>query len=145
MRVIQGILVFAVIASGTASQYGRGRMESTIAVRRTGRTAYTVPAILPANLDGFVAVEDCSRLGNIVYYQVVDPMSDCFPTCPVEKFLIVDCSGHQSTSAWMKRNTILCEVDYNTAIRWATLGYGIKVHELRLVRFVMSHTNNFIW
>ena len=143
MRVIQGILVFVVIASGTASQYGRGRMESTIAVRRAGRTAYMVPAILPADLDGFVAVEDCSRLGNIVYYQVIDPKSDCFPGCPVEKFLIVDCSGHKSTSDWMKRNTILCEVDYNTAIRWATLGYGIKVRELQLVRFGMPHTNNY--
>lgn len=143
MRVIQGTLVFVVIASGTASQYGRGRMESTIAVRRAGRTAYMVPAILPADLDGFVAVEDCSRLGNIVYYQVVDPKSDCFPGCPVEKFLIVDCSGHKSTSDWMKRNTILCEVDYNTASRWATLDYGIKVRELQLVRFGMPHTNNY--
>lgn len=144
MRVIQGILVFMVVASGTASQYGQGRMESVIAVRRAGRTAYTVPSVLPANLDGFVAVEDCSRLGNIVYYQVVDPKSDCFPGCPVEKFLIVDCSGHQSTSTWMQRNAILCEIDYNTAVRWATLGYGIKVRELQLVRFGMPHTNNYI-
>ena len=145
MRVIQDVLVFVVVATGTASQYGRGRMESNIAVRRAGATVYTVPFVLPADLDGFVAVEDCSRLGDIVYYQVVDPKSDCFPRCPVEKFLIVDCSGHLSTSAWMQRNTILCEVDYNTAARWATVGYGIKVRELRLVRFQMPPTNNLIW
>ena len=144
MRIVQGALVFVVVVSGTASQYGRGRMESVVAVRRAGSTAYTVPTVLPADLAGFVAVEDCGRLGNIVYYQVFDPKSDCFPDCSVEKFLIVDCSGHQSTSAWMRRNAILCEVDYNTAVRWATVGYGIKVRELRRVRFKMAHTHNFI-
>ena len=50
----------------------------------------------------------------------------------LELFLVVDCSGHTETSEWMFSNNIVAEVDYNTALRWNTVGRGIKVEIARL-------------
>lgn len=111
--------VLVLLMIGIASQYAPGVMERTIAVRQQGHTAYTVPSDL-SRYDGFIAMESCSQLGNEYYLRPVG-------TEKWELFLVVDCSGHNSTSNWMKRNNIIVEVDYNTAKRWGTVGRGIEI------------------
>lgn len=44
-----------------------------------------------------------------------------------ERGLISDCSGHSATSAWMRRNGIVAEIDGATAKRWGVVGRGAKV------------------
>jgi len=44
-----------------------------------------------------------------------------------EYLMIADCSGHQETTNWMKRNNIIMEVGYETALRWGVVGRGAKV------------------
>lgn len=110
----------ALIMTGWASQYAPGVMESVLAVRSTpGRTSYTVPQDLSI-YDGFVATRDCDRLGEELLIKPQD-QSD------YELFLVTDCSGHITTTQWMNRNNIIVEVDYNTAVRWDTIGRGIKI------------------
>jgi hypothetical protein len=111
--------VLVILLIGIASQYSPGVMERTIAVRQRGRTAYTVPTDL-SRYDGFIAMESRKQLGNEYYLRPVG-------TEQWELFLVVDCSGHSSTSAWMKRNNIIAEVDYETAKRWGTIGKGIEI------------------
>ena len=106
--------------TGIASQYAPGKMESVISVRQIpGRTNYTAPLNLE-RFDGFVAMNDCSELGNEYYIKPTDKKE-------WELFLVVDCSGHKSTTDWMLRNNIIVEVDYETANRWDTVGRGIKI------------------
>ena len=112
--------IMLVILVGIASQYAPGVMDRTIATRQIpGKTVYTVPQDL-SKYDGFIAMESCAELGNEYYVKPVE--SNLW-----ELFLAVDCSGHSTTSEWMKRNNIIMEVDYNTAVRWDTVGKGIPV------------------
>lgn len=109
-----------IVLVGIASQYAPGVMDKTIAIRQIpGKTAYTVPQDL-SKYDGFVAMESCSELGNEYYVKPAESTT-------WELFLVVDCSGHSSTSEWMKRNNIIVEVDYETAKRWNTIGKGVKI------------------
>lgn len=111
--------VLVLLMIGIASQYAPGVMERTITVRQQGHTAYTVPSDL-SRYAGFVATESCKDLGDEYYLRPVG-------TEEWELFLVVDCSGHNSTSSWMKRNNIIVEVDHNTAKRWNTIGRGIEI------------------
>ena len=112
--------VMLIILVGIASQYAPGVMDKTIAIRQIpGKTAYTVPQNL-SKYNGFIAMESCVELGNEYYVKPVESTT-------WELFLVVDCSGHSTTSDWMKRNNIIMEVDYNTAVRWDTVGKGIPV------------------
>jgi hypothetical protein len=99
---------------GIASQYAPGVMERTVAIRQSGRTAHHLPQQLPPH-DGYIAVLDCQRIGEVwtVHYRGI-----------VERLLVADCSGHAETSAWMSRNRIVGEVDYETARRWGVVGRG---------------------
>lgn len=114
------LLVF--FMSCIASQYDPEIMSRVIAVRQSGVTAMDLPETLPPT-DGFIAVEDCSRIGEIVWMR--------HEGGGWESFLVTDCSGHVETTAWMRRNNICAEVDYETAVRWNTVGYGAEV-DIRL-------------
>lgn len=114
--------ILAVLGVGWASQYDANVMERVIAVHQAGRTASTLPMNV-SSYEVFLAVEDCSLVGREVE---IRPLGGQW-----ELALIADCSGHQSTSEWMTRNNILVEIDHVTAIRWDTVGRGIKV-EIRL-------------
>lgn len=117
--------IIAIFLIGIASQYAPHKMESVIAIRQIpGRTTYTITRDL-SKYDGFVAMESCAELGN-EYYIRPQGYTDW------ELFLVVDCSGHVETTEWMLRNNIVIEVDYNTAVRWDTVGNGIKVEVGRL-------------
>lgn len=112
--------IFLILLTGTASQYAPGKMESVITVRQIpGKTNYLVPQNL-TQYDGFIAMESCAELGNEYYLRPVGIDN-------WELFLVVDCSGHTETTDWMTVNNIIVEIDYNTAVRWGTVDYGIKV------------------
>ena len=107
------ILVMVVIFTGIVSQYGPGRMESNLAVRQEGHTAYTPPQDL-SPYDGFIAVNDCSDIGNVYY---VRPLG-C-EICSWERFLAVDCSGHVETTLWMNANDIFGEIGHASVERFS--------------------------
>jgi hypothetical protein len=119
------IVIIITLMTGYASQYAPGVMDRVIRVRQSGRTSMDLPQKLP-NVDGYVAVEACDRIGDIIYLR-----PEGYDEW--EKFLIVDCSGHQETTAWMLRNNILVEVDAKTAQRWNTVGRGIKIEMKEMV------------
>ena len=102
-----------------ASQYARSVFDRVVAVRQAGRTAKDLPTPLP-DVDGFIAVADCDQIGDI---WALRPVGQVW----WETFLVADCSGHATTTGWMTKNRIIAEVDYETALRWNTVGKGIKV------------------
>ncbi len=116
---------FTVVVAAVAivSQYALGVDLRVIRVRQTpGKTAMTLPAQLPST-DGYLAVMDCSEIGNIWYLQ--HESSEV-----IESFLVIDCAGHVETRQWMTRNNIIGEVDYQTAVRWDVVGIGAKVERI---------------
>lgn len=109
-------LIAAQCVTGTLSQYSPAATDRVIANRSIpGRTAYTLPANW-REYDVLLAVESCDRLGEtgVVYWQGHSGT-----------YIVMDCSGHASTSAWMRRNNIIAEVDANTAQRWHSVGRGM--------------------
>ena len=123
--------VFLILLTGIASQYAPNKMASVIAVRQIpGKTNYLVQQDL-SEYDGFIAMESCAELGNEYYLRPID-VNDW------ELFLVVDCSGHAETTDWMTRNNIIVEVDYNTAVRWSTVGRGIQVELAKKVSNVSA-------
>jgi len=111
---------FQVPLEGWASQYAKGVTERVIRQRQRWSQ---LPDPLPP-VDGYIASLYCNQIGETWKMR---PAS----TEEWETFLVVDCSGHYSTSSWMLRNNILCEVDYETALRWKTIGRGIRVEVLK--------------
>lgn len=116
-RILASIVV--IISTGWASQYAPGVMDRVIRMRQTpGETFMTLDVDLPV-VNGYVAVPECNRIGDILFIRPVGQRH-------WEKFLVVDCTGRDSY-AWMMRNNILVEVDYETAKRWNTIGRGIRI------------------
>ena len=110
-------IIIATLISGWASQYAPNVMDRVVRVRQSGRTAMDLPAILPA-VDGFVAMEDCAMVGEIVF---IRPKG----STKWDSFLVADCSGHSKTSAWMKRNNILVEL--GDPEMYDTVGRGLEI------------------
>lgn len=117
ISTLLSLLLSAQCVTGWLSQY---HIAPTLEVIRNrsvhGRTAYTLPANW-RNYDVLVAVEDCKRLGETGVVTWREHSGT---------FLVIDCSGHKSTSEWMRRNNIIAEVDGFTAKRWNTVGRGMK-------------------
>jgi hypothetical protein len=125
---METLIAAFLIVTGWASQYDPGVMQRTIAVRQSGRTAYDLHADLPT-VDGYVAVPDCSLIGTLIE---VRPLG----ADEWELFLVADCASRSDRQSatdsrsgwqWMTTQNILVEVDYETAVRWDTVGRGIKV------------------
>lgn len=112
------ILLSTLVISGWASQYSPGVMESTVEARQDGCCKYNLPRGLP-QVDGFVAVSDCSNIGRLLLLRPEGSRK-------WERFLAADCAG-PGAYEWMLHNNILVEVDYETAARWDTVGRGIRV------------------
>jgi len=97
-------------------------MQRVIRVRQSGRTAHPLPLSLP-HVDGYVAAQDCNAIGSIVHLRQ-NAHGEW------ERFLVTDCASHsggspnagESSYEWMRRNNILYEIDYETALRWNTVG-----------------------
>lgn len=118
------------ILTGTASQYDPGVMETVVANRQAGLTAHDLPNPLPA-VDGYIAVLDCEEIGNL---WLVRPAGSTI----WEVFLVADCAGDHlrpdglTAAEWMLTNDILLELDYQTAVRWHTVGRGIEIEAARV-------------
>jgi len=126
---LETLLLIAILTTnvGVASQYSPGVMEATIRVRQAKRTAHHLPKHLPEGVKSYVAIRDCSAIGEFV---LIRPVGGVW-----EKALIVDCasktdsrkadglSGYQ----WMTYNGVMAEIDYRTAVRWDTVGRAVDV------------------
>ena len=111
---------FLIIFLSIASQYGPGTMEMVVENRQNGNAWVSLPVETP-DVDGFIAVQDCENLGDTWYIQ--NPINGKW-----ESFWIVDCARPgDGSAAWMEENNIAMEVDYQSAVRWNTVGRGIKV------------------
>lgn len=106
--------------TGWASQYAKGVMERVLDYRIRHGT------VIPDNVDGYVAAQECSDIGKIVYLRPLGSQN-------WESFWVADCAGPHlrpdglTGYQWMLRYNILVEVDWETAVRWDTVGRGIKV------------------
>jgi len=115
--------------TGWASQYAPGVMARVIATRQAGLTARDLPLDLPP-VDGYVAARYPDDIGRVVLLRPATQGRETW-----ERFLVVDCAGRSdrresdglSGLAWMLRYNILVEVDYETAVRWGTVGRGMRV------------------
>ena len=116
-----------VLAIGIASQYSMGMSESVIRVRQTRNVSRRLPLETP-QVDGYIAVQDCHHIGEIWYLR---PLGG-----DIETFWVIDCGGPhlrldgQTGYQWMMRNNVIAEVDHQTAVRWRTVGRGIKVERV---------------
>jgi len=107
--------ILAVALQGWASQYAPGVMDTVVLQRQAWGQ-------LPADLsgyDGFVARPLAEEIGDTVYLRPAGQTE-------WEQFLVVDCGCPQGRE-WMLSNDILVEVDYETAVRWDTVGRGLRV------------------
>ncbi len=143
------------VMSGMASQYGQGRMEATIRVRQANRTAYSLPTPLP-EAEVYFAALDCRDVGT--WFEIrragVDESGNPYPW---EKAYATDCAGladggigfmlfnrhtimtQRMADEWLRRvhageyqPVFVAEVDYETAVRWNTVGRGRRVELRRL-------------
>ena len=107
------------VESSWSSRYDPTPMAATIELRQDWGQ-------LQADLsmyDGFVAVADCTRIGQDTYLKPAH-LTD------FERFLVVDCAGAASTHSWMIDNDILVELDYDTAERWGALIESVQLVEV---------------
>lgn len=116
---MNALLVAAMVVMGWASQYSPGVMERVIP--RQQRYGH-LPSVLPI-VDGYVAVLDCRRMGEVVLLRRRGDQEWL-------RFFVADCAGDNRTRAWMLRNNILVELDGATAKRWGTVGRGIRIEML---------------
>lgn len=119
IRTAIAIIVTTTIQSGIASQYAFGVMELVVTNRQNWNQ---LPADLPKGVSGYIAVLGCDAIGEI---WLIKPEGGKW-----EQFMVADCAGGAETIEWMKANRILVEVGHDTAIRWDTVGKGIKVEVL---------------
>lgn len=118
LELAKHLVVVATV--GLASQYGPGVMERVVHHRQSGSAWVPLPQETPL-VDGFIAVRDCDRLGEIV---LLRPSG----TEEWEQFWVVDCARPgDGTAQWMDRHGILVEVDHGTAHRWDTVGLAAPI------------------
>ena len=89
--------------SGWLSQYGEAPTVGTLNYRQA-------VGDLPANLnlyDGFIAVADCGRIGDLAWLSINGG--------GWLRVAVFDCAGNDGTPAWMAENQIIAELDYFTA------------------------------
>jgi len=112
------VITLAVIATGIVSQYAPGVMPRVISYRQAHQQ---IPEDL-ADFDGAIAVLNCNHIGQVFYLRP----SGCH-TCKWERFIAADCAGKADGGYnWMLYHNVIAEVDYQTAVRWNTVGRGIK-------------------
>jgi len=128
IRMINAALILSVVVTGFASQYAPRVMSTVIANRQSGRTRVGLPQELP-DVHGYIAVLSCDDVGKIYYLRP----AGC-EDCGWERFLAADCAGVSDGGyAWMERNGVPCELDYDTVLRWGErygknyIGRGIMV------------------
>ena len=126
--MVNTALILSIVMTGIGSQYAPRVMNAVIENRQSGRTRVGLPQKLP-DVHGYIAVRSCDDIGKIYYLRP----AGC-EDCMWERFLATDCAGRADGGyAWMVRNGIPCEFDYDTIIRWSErygknyVGRGIMV------------------
>lgn len=87
---------------GSWSQYAKEPTDSQIWYH----TEVTGLLSHPEEYDSFIAMVDCDHVGRDVWISVKGG--------PWRKAFVFDCSGHVSTTTWMRQNGIIGELDYYT-------------------------------
>jgi len=120
-------LVFSYISItyGHAAYYADGVMEGVVYVRQHSDTWATLPVGIPPVI-GFVAVDDCTEIGTLVWLWHEEELAG--------PYWVADCRA-ASDIALAGRKGIIVEVDYNTAKRWGTIGYGPSFINVAVIRW----------
>ena len=120
------------LTSGYSSAYSHGVFERVIATRQAGKTAYNI-GIIPSNIDGYIAIEDCSLINTVIMV--------CFPS-GCEHLLVADCAGvADGGRAWMHRSGVVGEVDPDTFARHKLSGEYLLMH-LYLIKSIPRYKFN---
>ena len=107
--LVELVVALTVCITGTLSQYDQGPTDQTLINRTTpGRTAHTLPANW-REVEGYIASPHCADIGQV--------WSVTWRT-HTARLMVFDCAGNRSGRAWMRRNTILGEIDYYLARLW---------------------------
>lgn len=115
----------ATLMTGWASQYDPGVFKGVVKMRQARRTAMDLPNRLP-DVNGFIAVVDCSKIGQVWRVRPVGEWQ-------WREMLVADCAGPHlredglTGRQWMILFGVVIEADYETALEWGTVGRGIKV------------------
>jgi hypothetical protein len=120
------VFSFITLEYGHAAYYNEGVMEDVIYVRQNSAVWESLPSEVPPVI-GFVALEDCSEIGDLVWLWHEDPSELAGP------YWVVDCRAPQDV-ADAKRKGIIVEVDYDTAKRWNVIGYGPSFINVVVIR-----------
>jgi hypothetical protein len=127
--LLSTITRFVLITIGFTSAYAPGVFEQVIATRQAGKTAYNIGSI-PNNVDGYIAVEDCSLINSVVIA--------CFPN-GCESLLVADCAGAADGGrAWMQNMGFAGEVDPETFARHKLTGECL-IMQLYLLEHSMGY------
>lgn len=70
VAVVAGAVAGVEVVVGVASQYDPGVMRRVVETRQGGAVACPLPRVLPA-VDGFVAVRECGRIGEVWWRWVI--------------------------------------------------------------------------
>jgi len=100
------------VQTGWLSQYDQSPTDGTIEYRQS---VMQLPRDL-SYLDGLIAVPDCDRMSETAWLSINDQ--------PWLHVAVFDCSGHESTTAWMQENNIIGEASYYLAQEQGFLGQG---------------------
>lgn len=110
------LALIGMTSEGYASQYSANVMRDTIKARVSmGHIAQDDVRAA----DVYIAVIDCSRLGEMGWIAVND-------NAP-EIYIVVDCARRDDgdgTRSWMEQNNIIAELDHRTAVRYGVAGRG---------------------
>lgn len=96
--------------NGWLSLYDQAPTVATIAYRQ-------LVGDLPQDLryyDGFIAVCDCGRIGDLAWLSIADG--------PWLRVAAMDCAANDGTPEWMTANNIIAELDYFTAQQFGISG-----------------------
>lgn len=104
------ILAGALVVSGWASAYEYGVMDATVAYRMEHGYWFTPPPRNWYEAAGYVAVNDCTRVGEMATLVAPDGHE--------WRVLVADCGGADGGSDFMTRNNIIAELD---AVLWQRL------------------------
>ena len=98
-------VVLVLLVSGVLSGYAPGVFSDVVVNQmRYGHIDY-----IPDSISGYLAVEDCTLVGEIVWA--------CFGDGRCSTYLIGDCAvrdDSDGTRTWMRTNNIAAEADYRT-------------------------------
>lgn len=113
------------VERGYLSAYADGMMHHQVVYRQgAGQAPHNAYELY----DTFIAVSDCSLIGDVWFLRPVDEDGRKGEWV---RALVVDCAGDIPTVEWLETNRILAEVDWQTWQEWQPFrgkrGLGVEV------------------